>query len=64
MGYWEEKRKFEEIKNANKCPKCKNGNMVVETTSKRSGWTGEINKIIYTSFCPRCGHTIKKEVKV
>jgi membrane protease subunit (stomatin/prohibitin family) len=42
----------------NKCPKCKKGNMVVET--RFIGGFGR--RTIFKSFCPVCGHTIRKEV--
>lgn len=46
----------------NTCPKCKKGKMVVNVMIRRK--LGFIPKFIntYTSFCPSCGHTIKKEI--
>lgn len=40
----------------NTCPKCKVGKMVV-TIQQKMGFG---HKHIFTSFCPSCGHTIKK----
>ncbi len=60
MGYYEEKKKYEELlknnSSPNKCPKCKKGNLVVSVNQNS-------NKTIFTSFCPSCGNTIKSEVK-
>lgn len=42
----------------NYCPKCKQGKMVVTITQK----PGFGIKHIFTSFCPVCGHTIRKVV--
>jgi len=64
MGYWEEKRKFEETKVVNKCPKCKKGNMVVDATTKYSAWTENAKTKVFTSFCPLCGYIIRKESKI
>ena len=61
MGYYEEKKEYEEDKNKsnlNKCPECKKGIMVVAITPK----VGFGQKHTFKSFCPVCGHTIKKEV--
>ncbi|MCL5729954.1 MAG: hypothetical protein M1165_00080 [Candidatus Pacearchaeota archaeon] len=56
MGYYEEKKKYEQSKTGlNKCPKIKIGIMVVKSFM---GW----NKTTFKSFCPVCGHTIVKKV--
>ncbi|MFA4953310.1 MAG: hypothetical protein WC584_03740 [Candidatus Pacearchaeota archaeon] len=62
MGYYEEKKKYEEIKenttNQNKCPECKKGIMVVTIQLKNAFTKSQIFK----SFCPVCGYTIKKVI--
>lgn len=61
MGYYDEKEKYEEANKpqVNKCPECKKGIMVV-TINQKGGFRGM--KHVFKSFCPVCGHTIKKEV--
>jgi hypothetical protein len=63
MGYYEEKKKYEEMQGikppeVNKCQKCKKGILVV--TISNAGFGGR--KTVFKSFCPACGNTIKKIV--
>jgi hypothetical protein len=48
----------ESKKEENVCPECKKGKLVVNTIIR----PGLFKKQIFTSFCPVCGYTIKREI--
>jgi len=63
MGYYEEKKRYEQSQpiqpeQVNKCQKCKKGILV--TTIRQHGLA--LRKTTFKSFCPVCGHTIKREI--
>jgi len=45
-----------DVPKQNRCPKCKKGILIVTIMPKG------LSKHMYKSFCPVCGHTIKKIV--
>jgi len=63
MGYYEEKRRYEQntgdtVPQVNKCQKCKKGILITTITQGLF----RKSKTTFKSFCPICGNTIKKVV--